>query len=127
MSDILLRVVDNLGQRLSGPLHLRFLIQPAVVAVLAIADGRADARAGRRPYLLALVTQPGRRHELLKSGAKSAGKVAALALAIDIVFQLWQLKTVYWGEAVIVAALIAVPPYVALRSLTTRFAARRGM
>ena len=45
----------DLPKRLFGPGRFRFLLQPAVAVALGIAAGRADARAGRAPYLYALL------------------------------------------------------------------------
>ena len=44
----------DLPKRLFGPGRFRFLLQPAVAIVLAVAAGRADARTGRTPGSLRL-------------------------------------------------------------------------
>jgi hypothetical protein len=41
----------HLLARLSGPGAFRFVLQPLVAVLLGIRDGRADAKAGRPPYL----------------------------------------------------------------------------
>ena len=38
------------GERASGPLSFRFILQPSMAAIAAIHDGVKDARAGRSPY-----------------------------------------------------------------------------
>jgi hypothetical protein len=46
--------------------------------------------------------------------------VFVLALVLDVVFQIMVLKTVYPGEVIIVAFLLAIVPYLLLRGLVTR-------
>jgi hypothetical protein len=43
-----------------------------------------------------------------------------LAMVLDIVFQIRVLGTVYPGEVIIVAFLLAIVPYLLLRGLVTR-------
>jgi hypothetical protein len=51
--------------------------------------------------------------------------VFVIALIIDTVYQLYELHFLYPGEAVLVAFLLAIVPYVALRGLVTRIARGR--
>ena len=53
------------------------------------------------------------------------GKVFMLALALDVVYQIVELRFVYPGEAVIVAFLLAIVPYLILRGLVTRLMSRK--
>jgi hypothetical protein len=57
---------------------------------------------------------------MLRDGWKSVGKVFVLAMVLDIVFQIRVLGTVYPGEVIIVAFLLAIVPYLLLRGLVTR-------
>lgn len=57
---------------------------------------------------------------MIKDGWKSIGKVFLLALALDVVYQIIVLRFVYPGEAVIVAFVLAIVPYLILRGLVTR-------
>ena len=41
----------DLPKRLLGPGRFRFLLQPTMAIALGVAAGRADAEAGRAPYL----------------------------------------------------------------------------
>src|SRR5262249_1737990 len=41
--------------RASAPMKFRFVLQPLMAALVAIRDGRKDARAGRAPYIWALL------------------------------------------------------------------------
>jgi hypothetical protein len=56
MEEYLRRVWEQLIGRVHGPLTLRLLLQPTVVAILAILDAMKDARDGRPPFGWALVT-----------------------------------------------------------------------
>jgi hypothetical protein len=46
MNDILVRIWENLGGRVGGPMSFRLRLQPAVAALLAIRAGMQDARTG---------------------------------------------------------------------------------
>jgi hypothetical protein len=111
--------------RVSGPMKFRLLLQPTMAALLAIRSGLKDARTGKPPYFWTIATDPTARAELLKDGWKSVGKVFVLALALDVVYQIVELRFVYPGEAVIVAVLLAIVPYLILRGLVTRLMSRR--
>jgi len=55
-----------IGERFSGPMNFRLLLQPLVAAVLAVRAGMQDARDGRPPYLWTLLTDPSQRKDLLR-------------------------------------------------------------
>jgi hypothetical protein len=125
MEDIWLRFAGNMVDRVSGPMKFRLLLQPTMAALLAIRSGLKDARAGKPPYFWTIATDRTARAELLRDGWKSVGKVFVLALALDVVYQIVELRFVYPGEAVIVAFLLAIVPYLVLRGLVTRLMSRR--
>jgi hypothetical protein len=120
------RVATQLLARVSGPLKFRLVLQPAMATFFAIRDGLSDARTGKSPYFATICDDPRERSELIREGWKSVGKIFILALLLDIVYQLIELHFVYPGEAIIVACVLAILPYVILRGLVTR-AARRGV
>jgi hypothetical protein len=125
MEDIWLRLAGNMVDRVSGPMKFRLLLQPTMAALLAIRSGLKDARAGKPPYFWTIATDRTARAELLRDGWKSVGKVFVLALALDVVYQIVELRFVYPGEAIIVALLLAIVPYLVLRGLVTRLMSRR--
>jgi hypothetical protein len=90
----------------------------------AIRSGLADARAGKTPYLWGLCSNPAERMDMLKDGWKSVGRVFILAIVIDVVYQIIELHFVYVGEAIIVAFILAILPYLVLRGIVTRLARR---
>lgn len=126
MDQMWARVGSQLLARVSGPMKFRLVLQPAMACFFAIRSGLADARAGKAPYFWALLSEPGQRPQVIKDGWKSVGRVFLLALALDVVYQIIVLRFVYPGEAIIVAFILAIVPYLILRGLVTR-AARKKM
>jgi len=125
MDDIWPRLGHQLLARISGPMKFRLVLQPLLASFFAIRSGLTDARAGKPPYLWALISQPGQRLEMIKDGWKSVGRVFILALALDIVYQIIVLRFVYLGEAIIVAFVLAIVPHLILRGLVTRLTRHR--
>jgi hypothetical protein len=119
------RVGTQLLARVSGPMKFRLVLQPCMAAFFAIRSGLADARTGRSPYFWTMVSDPKERGELLKDGWKSVGKVFILAIVLDVIYQVIELHFVYVGEAIIVAFLLAILPYLILRGIVTRIARRK--
>ena len=118
------RVVELLMGRSSGPLTLRLILQPSLATLFAIRAGLADARAGRPPYLSAMLTDPDQRRALFASGWKDLRKLFFMALTLDAIYQVLEFKWIYPGQALIVACVLAILPYVAVRGLATRLASR---
>ena len=54
MENCFLRVWNELGARVSGPLSFRLFLQPTVATNFAIQDGLKDAKRDRPPYLYSL-------------------------------------------------------------------------
>jgi hypothetical protein len=65
MNDIFSRIWENLNARLTGPMNLRFIIQPTVATILAIRAGLRDAHQNRPAFLWAVLWNPAHRRELL--------------------------------------------------------------
>jgi hypothetical protein len=118
------RVGTQLVARVSGPMKFRLVLQPAMAAFFAIRSGLADAKAGKPPYFWSILSNFSDCGPLLKSGWKDVGRVFLLALAMDVVYQLIVLRFIYVGEAIIVALVLAILPYLILRGLVTRVARR---
>ncbi len=119
------RVGSQLIARVSGPMKFRLVLQPAMAAFFAVRSGLADAKAGKPPYFWALLLNPSHRAYMIRDGWKSVGRIFILALALDVVYQIIELHFVYPGEALIVAFLLAIVPYLILRGLVTRIARRK--
>jgi hypothetical protein len=122
MDNMWVRIGSQLLARVSGPMKFRLVLQPAMAAFFAIRSGLADARAGKPPYFWGLLSDPVQRHDMIKDGWKSVGRVFILALVLDAVYQMIVLHFVYPGEMIIVAFILAIVPYLILRGLVTRVA-----
>ena len=120
-----MRVAQNLIDRSTGPMNFRFLLQPVMASIFAIIAGLKDAKAGKPPYFWSLLTGRTRRIDKIKDGWKSVGKVIVVALALDIAYQIIVLRFVYPGEVIIVASIVVIAPYLILRGLVTRLAAKK--
>ncbi len=122
MEELWQRIGANFIQRLDGPLHFRFIVQPLMAVIFATIDGWKDARYRKPAYLWTVVSSPEHRRELLRDGWKHFGKIFILAIVLDIVYQFKVHKTVYPGETLMVALLLAVLPYALLRGPVNRVA-----
>lgn len=122
MEDIWMRIVENMLDRVTGPMKFRLLLQPVMAGVFAVLSGLKDARAGKPPYGWALFTDPVHRAEMIKDGWKSVGKVFVIALILDVVYQIVVQRFVYPGEALVTAFILAIVPYLILRGLVNRIA-----
>jgi hypothetical protein len=107
--------IDLMLGRASGPLHFRFLIMPAVVTVLAVRAGLKDAREGRSKFLWTFFTKPEERSGLFRSALKDIGKILIVALVMDTAYQIIVFRSFYPGQALFVAFVSAVVPYVVFR------------
>ncbi len=123
--DILARFANDMVDRLSGPMTFRLVLQPLMAFTLAILDGLKDAKTGRPPYLWAVFTHRGHRLETIRDGWKSIGRVFLFALALDFIYEIVGQPAVYPDEAIIVAIILAILPYLLLRGVVTRLASRK--
>ncbi len=127
MDDILARIWDDLGSRISGPLSFRFILQPLMAAIFAIRDGVRDAQTGQPAYFWSLCTDPRNRAQRIRNGWQAVSRVFVLGMVMDIVFQALVFRRVYPGEVLLVAATLAIVPYVLLRGPAKRVAQATGL
>ena len=120
MENVLTRIWEDLASRVTGPLHFRLLLQPAMAAIFAIRDGTRDARDGESAYLWSLFTDPGNRTQRIRTGWKAVGRIFALAIAMDAIYQIIALHFIRPGELLLVAAGLAIAPYLLLRGPINR-------
>lgn len=114
------RIWNDLLDRPAGPLTFRFLLQPAMSIVFGVRDGLRDAKSERTPYFWTMLTDSTKRRERLREGVMSTGKIILLAIVLDLIYQIIELKTFYPVEALIVAIILAFVPYVSIRGLVGR-------
>ena len=122
MEELLTRVWEDLSARLSGPMQFRLLLQPGMAVLFAIRAGLNDAREKRPAYLWSIFSNPLDRKESLAEGWKAVGKIFVVAILMDAVYQLMTLRWFYPGEALIVAIVLAIVPYLLIRGPVNRLA-----
>jgi hypothetical protein len=110
----------DLPKRLFGPGRFRFLLQPLVAMALGVAAGRADARAGRAPYLYALLLGSENRGRLARSAFGDVANLLLMGILVDSVCQWLILGASYFGAALVVGPVLIALPYAAARALTNR-------
>lgn len=101
-------------------MSFRLVIQPMMAVIFAILDGWKDALEGRAPYFWALFSDPGHRRDMLRDGWRSVGKIFIIAVVLDAVYQYRVLRWFYPGEALVVAFILALVPYLLLRGPVNR-------
>ena len=126
MDEWWVRFTTQLMDRLVGPLHFRLVMQPLMAAFFAIRSGLADAQTDRPPYFWGLFSDRVNRRAMIKDGWKSISRVFVFAIVLDVIYQLIVLHFVYPGEAITVAIILAIVPYLILRGLVTRLARAMG-
>ena len=124
MRDVLLRIWTDFGGRIDGPMRFRLVLQPSIAMILAVRAGIRDARMGHAPYLWAVFSGARGRGDLLREGWGDVGRVFVVAVAMDALYQAIVLHWFYLGEAVAIAAILALVPYILVRGSTTRIVRR---
>jgi hypothetical protein len=120
MDEYLRQTWGHLVGRLYGPLTFRLVLQPAVAAFMGIRTALEDAREGRPAFGWALFTDAERRHALLREAWREVGKVFVAAVVVDLIYELVELGRIYPVQSLIVAAVLALLPYLLLRGVANR-------
>jgi hypothetical protein len=124
ITDLFVRGWEQLVGRTSGPMKLRFILQPASAVFLAVRAGLKDAREGHPAYLWACFTDSCHRRELLQTGWRDARKVFVIAVLLDCLYQVFVLSEFHPIQALIVASALALVPYMILRGPVNRIIRR---
>ena len=122
MEDLLSRIIENLVGRVSGPMKFRLILQPVMAAIFAIRSGLKDAKENKPPYFWAIFTDPDSRGDMIRDGWKSVGRVFILAIVLDAIYQFIVFRRFYPVEALLVAAILALVPYLLIRGPVNRIA-----
>jgi uncharacterized membrane protein YjgN (DUF898 family) len=120
------RFWNDLVERPDGPMRFRFILQPVMAMIAAVRDGRKDARLGRTPFLQTVLRDPTRRVRRLNEALNATARIIVLGLVMDVIYQYLVLKTFYPNEALVVALLLALLPYLIIRGLAARFWRKRA-
>ena len=120
LADMLPPFWDEIWARTEGPLHFRFILQPAVAIFLAVRDGYRDAVSGRAPYLQDILYHPDLRGQQLKDGFRAVARVIVLGVVMDAAYQLFVVKAFRPVEMLVVVLLLAFVPYLLMRGPARR-------
>jgi hypothetical protein len=120
--DMIERGWENFLARPSGSFSFRFILQPTMAALLALRAGIADAREGKQGYLWAILSNPTRRLQLLHEGWRGARTPFLVAIALDSIYQIIEVRFIYPLELLFTATLLALVPYAFLRGPFNRLA-----
>ncbi len=118
------RIWENLGGRIDGPMSLRFLLQPMMATILGIIDGLRFAREGRSFLLWGGPTDRAERRLQRNATLWCIGKVFLLAIVLDVIYQVVELGWIFPFETLIVAFVVALIPYFAVRWLVNQVTRR---
>ncbi len=124
MEDFLYRFVEDLVGRVSGPMKFRLILQPVMAAFFAIRSGLKDAKENKPAYFWAMFSNPNSRRDMIRDGWKSVGRVFILAVLLDAVYQFIVFRWFYPLEALLVAAILALVPYLLIRGPVNRITKR---
>ncbi len=126
MEELIARVIKHLHGRIDGFMAFRFILQPIVAAFIAIRAGRKDARTHRPAFFWALFTDPTHRKELLHRGWHDVAKLFFFAVVLDLIYQIVVFHWIYPIESLIVAACLAIFPYLLIRGPVSRSLRQRA-
>ncbi len=117
---------DMLTGRSGGPFALRFIMQPIMAALLGIRAGRRDARHNKPLYFWSIFKAGNMydRRAVLRDGWGDVRKVFAVAVALDVIYEVVVFHWVYPIQALIVAIVLALLPYLVFRGIANRIASR---
>ncbi len=118
------RAWEMLIGRTDGPLTFRLLVQPAVATFFAIRAGLRDARENRPPYLWSIFVNPAHRGELVRQGWTDVSTLFVVAIILDVIYELIMFRWVYPLQALLVATVLAIVPYLLVRGPFTRVVRR---
>jgi hypothetical protein len=111
---------ETIARDLTGRGQFRLILQPVAALILGIRLGIADAKAGKGPFLLRLVSEPHGRWILFKESLSDAVLPLTVALVIDAVLQSLMLRHVRPLVAVLVGGLLVWLPFAIARALSNR-------
>jgi hypothetical protein len=114
------RFWHDLIERPARPMRFRFVLQPVMATIVAIRDGRDDARSGRSPYIATVLGNSRERAERLREGLNATARIIALGLVMDVIYQAIVFRTFYPDQALVVALVLAFLPYVIVREVIAR-------
>ena len=120
MEELFNWLMERVIGRFDGPFSFRLYLQPLMAIILAVRDGRADAKAGRVPFFWSLFTEPENRGKRIREGWKSVRRVFWFAVVIDLAYQFLEMPQIRPLGAILVAIILAIIPYLLIRGTANR-------
>ena len=118
------RFLEDIPKRLLGPGRFRFILQPAAAIFIGWRAGRADGRAGRPPYLRALLLHAEHRAAMARETIEGIAVLLLMGILLDSIAQWAILGISYPGAALVVGPVLIAFPYAAARAAGGRLAPR---
>ena len=106
--------------RLTGPMSIRFILQPAMAIVLGVRDGLQDVREGRSPFLWDLYTRSESRDEQIHKALDRLALPLMVAIVLDAIVQLILFDRIHLLGAILVGMTVLGVPYSLAREFTQR-------
>jgi hypothetical protein len=121
MEDLLARIIEDLVGRVSGPMKFRLILQPVMAAIFAIRSGLKDAKRAN-PLISGHCLQIRIVGRTCCETVKSMGRVFVFAIVMDVIYQFIIFRWFYPLEALSVAIILALVPYLLIRGPVNRIA-----
>jgi hypothetical protein len=107
-------------------MHVRFIVQPIMAAILGIRAGIHDARQDTPPFIWSLCTQPEERTRQLKQALKHLLIPIIVAIVLDGIVQYLLFHRIRVLGAVTLGTILMGLPYSLARGLANRVVSARG-
>jgi len=118
-------IIDGIIARFTGPLHFRFIVQPIIAVILAMRDGRLDAKAGTPPFVLSFIVCPSQRSRLFRNAFHAVLIPVIVGIIADAIAQFMIFHHVRPIPAILVGTGVIGLPYAVARGLTNRVLSAR--
>jgi hypothetical protein len=108
--------------RPTGTFQFRFILQPLMAVILGVRAGMKDSKIHPSTYFQRLRTEPTERAALIRGGLKDIGRLFLMAVVLDCIYQVIEIRWIYPVQAVIVGIVLAIIPYLLVRGPANRLA-----
>jgi hypothetical protein len=119
-------IATRVFARVTGPLKLRFAVQPIIAILLGIRDGAHDARVGSRSFLYDLFHYPKEHKPLVKKAVRTLLVPMLVAIILDGVAQYLLFGWVRVSGAIVAGLTLMGLPYVIAREATNWIVSSRN-
>jgi hypothetical protein len=113
-------VVESLRQMTTGT-GARFVLQPLLAIAAGVLMGRLDSHSGRGVFGRRVFARSKEDEHPLLQSFRRVEVPLCLALALSLVFQYLDLKTVHLVPSLFVAVCLVPVPHLCARDLSSRF------